>query len=512
MLQGRLAARNRVLLSMILPVLVVGLTIIAASAHFWTIPVITYIEERARTELEIASDLGIMRCEDRLNDLIILRLDENPGMVESVKKWTIKEVLAIADRLPDIHIMIIENKTILGSSETGLEWQPPILSRGGGIISTAEIHGEAVRFHYRYFPVWNWHIVSFIHEKDFMEPISSANRTVYAISMGVLLLVSAAILFIFERMVNSPLKRIINAARGIAQGRYTMLRIRRQDEIGQVAHAFDTMVKSLEDDKEWIHAILSKLKESEERYRLLTENSLANIIMIQGGRLIYANRTTTATSGYSADELYRMEILDLIHPDDCDLVREKVFGGMNSEKMVPDRYEFRYLTKQGETRWLEMLSVPSLYRGQPAMLGHAIDITDSVIARQEQNKLEEKLIQAQKMEALGTIVGAVAHDLNNILAGLVGYPDLLLLQLPQGSPLRKYVGAIQQSGQRAAAIVQDLLTMVRRGVIVKEVVSLNQIILSYMLSPEFERLKSDNPRVEFRTDLEPDLLNISGSR
>ncbi len=124
---------------------------------------------------------------------------------------------------------------------------------------------------------------------------------------------------------------------------------------------------------------------------------------------------------------------------------------------------------------------------------------------------ERKLLHAQKMEAIGTLAGGIAHDLNNILSGLVSYPDLLLMDLPEGSPLRGHVRTIQKSGERASIMVQDLLTMTRRGVAVTKVINLNEIISEYFNSPEYNKLKSYHPDVEIKTSLDSNLLQISGS-
>ena len=138
-------------------------------------------------------------------------------------------------------------------------------------------------------------------------------------------------------------------------------------------------------------------------------------------------------------------------------------------------------------------------------------IAERKSAQEEKAKLEVKLQQTQKMEAIGTMAAGVAHDLNNVLSGIVSYPDLLLMQLPEDSPLRNSILAIRNSGKKAATIVQDLLTLARRGVALHETVNLNDIILEYLNSPEQKKLLSYHPGVEMESRLDPNLMNLSGS-
>jgi CheY-like chemotaxis protein len=105
----------------------------------------------------------------------------------------------------------------------------------------------------------------------------------------------------------------------------------------------------------------------------------------------------------------------------------------------------------------------------------------------------------------------VAHDLNNTLSGLISYPEILLLDLAEDSPLRKPIQAIHSSARKMAAIVKDLLTLARRGVATTKVLNLNRIISTYLQSPEFERLNDLYPNIELQTRFDPDLLNILGS-
>lgn len=139
------------------------------------------------------------------------------------------------------------------------------------------------------------------------------------------------------------------------------------------------------------------------------------------------------------------------------------------------------------------------------------EINERKQAEKEKLDLEEKLARSQKMEALGLLAGGVAHDLNNVLSGIVSYPDLLLLELPEESPYRKPILTIQDSGRKAAAIVQDLLTLARRGVTNTEALNLNEVIDNYLLSPEHDKLVRYHHEVRIETRLSGKLLNIQGS-
>jgi len=141
----------------------------------------------------------------------------------------------------------------------------------------------------------------------------------------------------------------------------------------------------------------------------------------------------------------------------------------------------------------------------------AKEIEERKNAESDRKKLEEQLVRAEKMEAVGTLAGGVANHLNNLLSGIVTYPELLLTDLPQNSPMREPLLLMKHSGERAAEIVQDLLTLSRRGVAYKQTLSVNQVIIEIFQSKEFERIKASYPDVKFNCKLSHNLFDMNGS-
>ena len=153
-----------------------------------------------------------------------------------------------------------------------------------------------------------------------------------------------------------------------------------------------------------------------------------------------------------------------------------------------------------------------IYYGKNVIVSIIRDISDRKAAEVETQSLKEKLARSKKMEVLGLLAGGVAHDLNNILSGIVSYPELLLMKENLDDNTRKALKTIQESGERAAAVVNDLTTISRGVASNKEALNLNNIIKEYLNSPEFQRLRISYPDVQIKTELEPELFNIYGSR
>lgn len=253
------------------------------------------------------------------------------------------------------------------------------------------------------------------------------------------------------------------------------------------------------------------IKQSEEKYRALIDNMQDGVFIYQDGVLKFANDALGRMIGYSPGEMLGQSIRLFIAPEDLDTVEHNARRRIRHEDVERD-YEFRMLHKNGITRVIGKINVDRfLYRNKPATIGTIKDITAQKQAEKEKRELSVQLQRSQKMEAIGTLAGGVAHDLNNILSGIVSYPDLILMDLPTDSPLRKPIATMKKSGEKAAAIVQDLLTLARRAVSTFEVVNLNEIVGDYLNSPECAHMQACHPNVTVETRLSPDLFDINGS-
>ncbi len=260
-----------------------------------------------------------------------------------------------------------------------------------------------------------------------------------------------------------------------------------------------------------IEKIEKNLKKTRERYHDLFEYN-PNILLTHDvkGFIIDTNLRFKEELGYGKTEIIGTAFKDFIseryRPQFKTYLKTVVEEGKTKGCMA-------LLTKSGEERILEydnkLMRAPdgnALY-----IQGNARDVTEQIQTKRALRDSETKLTRAKKMEVVGLLAGGVAHDLNNILSGIVSYPELLLLDKALSPNVRKGIETIKKSGDRAASIVNDLLTIARGVANVKEALNLNTAIRDYLASPEYEMLIQFHPLVDIKTNLYPDLLNISGS-
>lgn len=256
-----------------------------------------------------------------------------------------------------------------------------------------------------------------------------------------------------------------------------------------------------------------EVRESEKRFRDISYGMADWIWEVDSnGRYTFASPPVKEILGYHPEEIIGKTSFELMAADEAERVGE-IFKKNAAEKKPIIDLENWNITKNGKRVCFLTNGVPILdQKGE--LLGYRgvdKDISENKRIEQEKMKLQAELQRAEKMEVVGTLAGGVAHDLNNILSGIVSYPELLLMDISEDSPLRGPILTIQKSGKKAAAIVQDLLTLARRGVAVTEVSNLQDIAMDYCKSPEHAKLKEFHPNVQFETRFETDLLNILAS-
>ncbi|MGV8058141.1 MAG: PAS domain S-box protein [Smithellaceae bacterium] len=250
-----------------------------------------------------------------------------------------------------------------------------------------------------------------------------------------------------------------------------------------------------------------RLCESEARLNMILEFNPTAIILVKKKtrKITYANNSARQAVGLPSEDILGRVCHRFVCPAElntcpiCDLGQSI------------NRSERFLLRSDGSLIPILKTVVIINIAGEEYLLESFIDISEPKKAEEEKHLLQERLQRAEKMEALGTLAGGVAHDLNNVLGVVVGYSELLLSEIEESSKIRQRVLNIMQGGDRAAAIVQDLLTMARRGVHAGTVININDSIIDFEKSPEFLKLSSLYPDVQIQTSLVPDLLNIMGS-
>ena len=256
---------------------------------------------------------------------------------------------------------------------------------------------------------------------------------------------------------------------------------------------------------------ISKNLEKKENYRTLFEAAPDGVEVLDvRGNVVDCNKTHQVLLKRNKDKIVGNHTSEFFSPGTRGFFEQK-FQALKDTGYVEGEVELVSSDGSAIPVWRKEKAI---YNGNGEFVGSVIynrDISSLKQAEEQKRSLEARLQRAQKMEAIGTLAGGVAHDLNNILGGIVGYPELLLMQLSESNPLRKPLMTMQESGQKAATIVQDLLTLARRGVPTAEVVNLNDIITEYFKSPEHEKLRLYHPHVAVDITLEPNLFPILGS-
>lgn len=194
-------------------------------------------------------------------------------------------------------------------------------------------------------------------------------------------------------------------------------------------------------------------REAEEKYRTLVEHATDAILILQHGKTAYRNPSYVELLGYDVEETVGGNFLEFVVPEDRDTVREYYEQRLQGAE-VPEQYEVGVQTREG-TRTLEVKPRVIQYQGDQATMVVMRDIT-------ERRRLETRLRQSHKLEAIGRLAGGIAHDFNNILLAILGYSEMTRDDLPEGSLTRENLEHVLKAGYRAKDLVKQILAFSRQ--------------------------------------------------
>ncbi|HEU4726703.1 MAG TPA: ATP-binding protein [Kofleriaceae bacterium] len=244
------------------------------------------------------------------------------------------------------------------------------------------------------------------------------------------------------------------------------------------------------------HFAVRELRESDARLRMFVDHATDGFFVHDGatGAVVEVNQQACTSLGYAREELIGAAT-SLFDPEASRQMLDEIGRRLAMGETVT--FDSRHVRKDGGSFPVEVRIRAFEARGQTFHLALVRDTT----ARRE---LEDQLRHAQKMEAIGRLAGGVAHDFNNLLTVINGYTDVLLDQLPEGSPEHADLMMIREAGDRAAALTAQLLAFGRRTIIAPKPLNLNVVV--ERLAKMCKRLIGENIALE--TQLDPRLGSV----
>jgi len=264
--------------------------------------------------------------------------------------------------------------------------------------------------------------------------------------------------------------------------------------------------KRVEKQTEMIRKQFERERSLEQRYSELVENA-SDIVYVRAldGRLLQVNRGAEEMTGYTRNELLRMNVLELLAPDERERARQEL-ASQSARGTAAPVSEWHFLTKDGRELVVETKQRLLTEGDGPARvesIGRDVTARDRAQAEaiHERDRLQEQLHHSQKMDSIGRLAGGVAHDFNNLLTVISGYAEMVLDSLPPADPNRDAIREIAHAAERASGLTRQLLLFSRRQKSTPEVISLNALVAN--LERMLRRLIGEDIELSLSLDAQP---------
>lgn len=339
---------------------------------------------------------------------------------------------------------------------------------------------------------------------------SSALQTIWRSQVLIIILALICVLLSYfgglfiTRSISTSVDKLKFAMLNVGDGDLDIgLDFETRDEFGELAASFSRMTNDLRKTESELHSTLEYMD------NIIGSMTDSLVVVTPRGKIEKINQATCNLLGYREDEIVGRQLSMLFSDNKFRRLRS---GDLSCLTRTGDS-QIKYRSKDGR-------EIPVSFSGSPifsksgetlGVVCVAQDITERKRAQSREREMKSRLEKAERMESLGLLAGGVAHDLNNMLGPIVGYPDLILRKLPDDSPVREQIMQMGKAASDASEVIQDLLTLARRGRFEPKPLNLNSVVKDYLNSPNFIDLSSRFNNIKVVTNLDENLASINGS-
>jgi len=386
-----LIARNRSLFLLLTPVVLVGLLCSTLLVKFASKPLERYFMQEVDANLRLASKLGLRACEDNFLYMLDMRMEDSAEMNRVLRREALQEIKSLSGNFPGVHLLVLEEgRRVLESSFAGMvgPYAGRSLSGRDNEALFFDLNGQKAKAHVRYFPFWDWHVVSFAFEKDYNGPVRMAYLVTYASAGGVFLAMVATLLGGFHFFIKRPLGRLVSATDGVSEGRLQRIESISNNEFGRLMRSFNAMLDSLEKEQGEVKSLIHMLKQSEERFRALFEQAnWAVFVYDQKGRFVDVNEQGCSHLGYSRGEILTMSMDEVAPGFDG---RAGAKGLWSVEERGGASFEARLRRKNG-SMYFANINLTTIHFGEQKFVVALVqDITQRKLAEEALRESEQR--------------------------------------------------------------------------------------------------------------------------